>query len=260
MSKISVGGPFVEIGPGFWNLRSSFTMACGLIDIGTHMSLLKLNSGKYLVIDTCDVSGTAKAQIDQITNNGELIEGVVATHPFHTIYFPAFYRLYPNVKYYGTPRHLRNQPSIPWAGDVNNIAVRNQWESEGVFMKIPHGAEFAQPAESNHFSAVMVFHKESRTVHDDDTIMFFSGAGGCILRCAKSPGTMEFWDLKAGLLPEKDAPLRFKAWVEEVLREWDFDNLCAAHTGNKIGGAKQQLQAVLTAAVPQLEKISRGRK
>ncbi len=112
----SNAAPFEEIGPGFYNLRASFTFACGLIDIGTHMSLAKLNSGRYLVIDTCDVSPAAKAAIDRITNNGDLIEAVVATHPFHTMYFPSFYNLYPNVKYYGTPRHIRNQPSIPWAG------------------------------------------------------------------------------------------------------------------------------------------------
>ena len=27
----------VEIGPGFWNIRSSFTFLMGLVDIGTHM-------------------------------------------------------------------------------------------------------------------------------------------------------------------------------------------------------------------------------
>lgn len=249
-------GPFIEIGPGFWNMRSSFFYA-GWINVGTHMSLLKLNSGKFLAIDTCEINPSAKAQIDQLTDNGRLLEAVLATHPFHTIWFPAFHKLYPNALYYGTPRHIRNQTSIPWTGSIAESDMLKRWDNEGVYMKIPYGAEFANPAEDNHFSAVMVYHEASRTIHDDDTIMFFGNSTSCILSCFTRPGTMEFWNLEKGLLPEHDAPMRFKAWVEEVIREWDFDNICVAHTSNKIGGAKLQLQLILDSAVPKLEELSK---
>lgn len=61
------------------------------------MSLIKLASGKFLVIDTVPLEDDQKAALDQLTDNGALIEAVVATHPFHTLAFPAFYKAYPNV-------------------------------------------------------------------------------------------------------------------------------------------------------------------
>ena len=124
---------FVEIGVGFYNLKTPFyckEVLGGLIDIGTHMSLLKLESGRFIVIDTCPLDPPAKKELDLLTVNGTLIDGVVATHPFHTTYFEPFHILYPNLKYYGTPRHIRNINTIDWAGDVSNEVVRALWEPE----------------------------------------------------------------------------------------------------------------------------------
>lgn len=95
------------------------------------MSLLFLKStGKFLVLDTCALSAAAKIDLDNLTQNGALIDGVIATHPFHTTFFTTFYDMYPAAKYYGTPRHIKMIPSIPWAGDVNTAAVRMLWEPE----------------------------------------------------------------------------------------------------------------------------------
>ena len=97
------------------------------------MSLLSLQStGKFLVLDTCALTTAAKIELDYLTQNGALIDGVIATHPFHTTYFTTFHAMYPNAKYYGTPRHIRMIPSIPWAGDVDTGAVRALWEPEVV--------------------------------------------------------------------------------------------------------------------------------
>ena len=126
-----------QIGPGFWNIRAHFKVF-KLIDISTQMSIIQLRTGKFLVIDTVELTDRARQEIDQLTNNGENIEAVVATHPFHTLAFPAFYQLYPKAAYYGTPRHLRRLTNIPWAGDLNNCEVRSKWEPD-VEMRIPAG-------------------------------------------------------------------------------------------------------------------------
>jgi hypothetical protein len=121
---------FVEVGNGFYNLKTPFVLY-GVIDIGTQMSLLRLKStGTFLVIDTCAMSPAAKEEFDHLTSNGTLIDAVIATHPFHTIYFETFYAMYPTLKYYGTPRHIKTIPSITWAGDVSTEAVRSLWEPE----------------------------------------------------------------------------------------------------------------------------------
>jgi hypothetical protein len=37
--------------------------------------------------------------------------------------------------------------------------------------------------------------------------------------------------LKGGINRTKDAPMQFRSWIEDLLRDWDFDNLCTAHNG-----------------------------
>lgn len=111
-----------------------------MLDIGTHMAACKLPSGKFLLLDTIKITPGFKEELDKLTNNGEvclqlhwhpcivlflpstltlmvaiqLIEAVIATHPFHTLYFKEFYDAYPNAKYYGTPRHMKKITDIPW--------------------------------------------------------------------------------------------------------------------------------------------------
>lgn len=242
----------VEIGPGFWNLRGSFTFAEGFEDLGTHMSLLQLASGKFLVVDACDISDKAKAEIDLLTENGRLMDAIVATHPYHTTYFPLFHRLYPEVKLYGTPRHLRHLPSLPWTDNVNNAAVRSIWESEGVFMRIPAGADFVQ---APFFMSMFVFHQPSRTLHDDDTINYSQSVD------TGPAGKLEFHpDMLSGFYATEEAPMQFLTWITTLLNDWDIDNLCTAHNHYKRGDAHRQLQALVDEIRPQLEALSASNK
>jgi len=226
----------VPIGPGFWNIRASFKIDGW--DIGTQMSLIQLKNGRFLVVDTVQIDNVLKSDIDYLTNNGTLIQAVLATHPFHTTYFPAFYQLYPRVPYYGTPRHLRIEPQIPWAGSLWDCATRQKWLPE-VHMRIPRGSEFVAPTpeDTNHFSGIHVFHAASKTIHVDDTIIID----------VPIKGTMVFHPtlITVGLYHIPQSPHAFRNWVQKMINEWNFDTICAAHNGVKRGGAKQQLQNVL---------------
>eukprot|EP01039_Chlorochromonas_danica_P005635 gene5635-6215_t len=258
-SSTTIASPLISVGTNFWNLRGSFLLF-NLVEIGTHMSFIKLPTGKFLVINTVDITPAAKSAIDSLTNNGQLIEAVLATHPFHTIYFPSFHRLYPNTRYYGCPRHLK-KVSIPWTGSLVDPAILSSWEDQGVFLRVPDGTDILTPAEDNHLSCVFVFHRESRTIHIDDTIMYFEHSS-CFLRCLGAhAGDMDFWagGLKKGLKNTKEAPLEFKNFIQSVINDWDFDNVCTAHVGNMVGGAKALMQRTLEKATPALEKIARSR-
>jgi hypothetical protein len=245
-----------EIGRGFWNIRGSFTFCCGLIDIQTHMSVIRLPTGKFLIIDTIQMTPQIKQEIDHLTENGSLIEAVLATHPFHTIFFVPFHEAYPNTKYYGTPRHIRNI-SIPWEGTLSDPNILQQWEDQGVYMRIPDGADFESPAEDNHFSSIFILHQESKTIHVDDTIQYFEDPD-CVLRLlGKSRGKMEFWNPTKGLQHTGEGPLLFKAWIEKLVVDWDFENICTAHCGNKIGGGKEQLIETIRENTPLFEELSR---
>jgi hypothetical protein len=199
------------LGPNFWNLRTPFKIYGGVLDLGNHMSFIRLKSGRFLVIDAVDPLGDAtegaggehlKSEIDRLTEGGRLMEAVVATHPFHTLGFGPFYSVYggkgeppKNInttdstaaaaspdssgggggggsssgvsaypKWYGTPRHVGRLNTIPWTASVIDCGVMKLWESDGVFMRIPEGAEFnnPKPPTTNHFSNMFVFHEPSR--------------------------------------------------------------------------------------------------
>jgi len=58
-----------------------------------------------------------------------------------------------------------------------------------------------------------------------------------------------------GLYHTPEAPMQFKAWVENVLNDWDFDNMCCAHIGNKIGGAHELLAQTLVNTQKTFDKL-----
>lgn len=184
---------------------------------------------------------------------------VIATHPFHTMFFEPFHKLYPNAPYYGTPRHLRRITSLPWAGSVTDEGFLRRWESEGIFMRIPEGAEFVNPEENNHFCGLFVYHQPSKTIFIDDTVNYIENPG-FILRfiAGLTPGSMSFWPLDKGLRPTKEAPMQFSSFVEGILKDWDFENICTAHNATKLGGAKVMLSQTLERARPKLEKIAQS--
>lgn len=251
-----------EVAPNFFNIRGTFNVA-KVIKLGTQMSMIRLQTGKFLVIDTVTLSPELKAEIDLLTNHGADMEAVIATHPFHTLAFNGFFKEYPNVPYYGTPRHVRTLKAIPWAGDVGNCDVRTRWQPE-VQMRIPAGAEFVapMPESSNHFCGLFVFHEPSKVVHNDDTVIVVDHPGILLKLFGFRHGDMMFHpSIKShGLHPTPEAPYQFKAFIENIIKDWDFDIICAAHTGNKVGGAKHKLQEILNKAEPLFKKLSEKNK
>ncbi|KAJ3072468.1 hypothetical protein HDU98_003544 [Podochytrium sp. JEL0797] len=219
-----------QIGPDCYNLRAPFKIA-GLFDIGTHMTFIRLANGKFLVLSTLALDLKSIQEIEALTNKGALIDSVIATNPFHTCAFYEFYQLYPTAKFYGTPRHLRKIPKIPWVGIVSAVNILKKFEPD-VFLTIPAGAEFDSPTPEsyNHFSGVVAFHPASKTVICDD--------------CFAS--TIE-------------APKQLYDWLTKILTEWDFENLCSAHGDVQMCGGKQALQSALDKFKPTLMKMAAAR-
>ena len=112
-------------------------------------------------------------------------------------------------------------------------------------MRIPDGAEFDQAVDGNHFSSVFVLHVESKTIHDDDTIMYFEPKHmSCGLRLLGAKSCqMSFHTslLTGGIKKEEGSMKAFKEWLKKLAAEWDFENICTAHYGNVLGGAKEML-------------------
>jgi len=147
---------------------------------------------------------------------------------------------------------------VPWTGDISKPEIINSWESLGVSIRIPDGADFIN-ANDSHFTSAFVFHHESKTLHDDDTIMVFQNPGFILRLIGARDGKIAFHPttFSNGLESAPEAPLQFMAWFEKLLQDWDFDNIVAAHTGVKIGGAKAVLTETFNSIKPKLEDFAK---
>jgi len=222
------------VGNSYWHATDSLIL--NGIDIGVQMNLIQLSSGRFVVLDTITLNQTLIDEINYLTKNGSLIDAVLGTHPFHTLYFPAFYKQYPNANYYGTPRHLRVIPSIPWAGSLYDCTNRNIWPD--IKMRIPRGSEFVnpQPESTNHFSGIHVFHPASGILHVDDTIDIIFG----VMAFHPSIFTVGLYHIYQG-------PQAFGIFVQGLIDDWDFDKICVAHKSTPFCNinAKNALQTLL---------------
>lgn len=126
-------------------------------------------------------------------------------------------------------------------------------------MRIPNGAEFVNP--TNHFSSLFVFHRLSKTIHDDDTLMYFDpGHVGCCLKLAGATACKLYFHpslANGGLYNYKESPGFFKEWVQQLINDWDFENICTAHHGTLIGNGKKVLQQTLKRYESKFRRMSR---
>mmetsp|Transcript_30409 Transcript_30409/g.61903 ORF Transcript_30409/g.61903 Transcript_30409/m.61903 type:complete len:974 (+) Transcript_30409:172-3093(+) len=281
-----------EVGPGFYNVRVPFVMH-GAVDIGSHLSMIRLKNAKILVLGAVDPNGNAVGQrrkgemredIDRLTRGGSLIEAVIATHPFHARFFEPFYAVYggaglgiqtektsrsstfqqnlSRIKYYGTPRHLRTLPQIPWIGDVSDPAVQRLWVEDGVHMRVPAGTEFVdpQPPESNHLSSLLVYHERSKCVHNDDCFCLYQskrssmGTQALASLSGVKNGELNFHpSFTRGALTD---PKGFQSSIESILEDWPMECLCTAHNGRVYRGANTKIRQLLEKSRVKIDEMA----
>jgi hypothetical protein len=218
----------LEIGEGFWNIRGTFRLA-GLLDIGTQASLVRRKSGGYVVLDACDIDPETRRFIDAKTGGGEGIEAVLHLHPFHTMAVASLRELAPRAKVYGTARHHRLMPELPWQKEKTEEAALHALFADDFDFLVPRGVDFIPSNERLHFSSVLALHRASKTLHVDDTVNYVRFPAP--IRFAKKD-SLGFHPSLSGVLEKRaGAALDFRAWVGELVeRARGVENLCAAHT------------------------------
>lgn len=224
----------IEIKHGFWNIRGSFKLG-GLVDIGTQASLVRLRDGNYVFLDACSFSSEVVSKIDQLTEGGKRITAILNLHPFHTVYVKKMHDRYPNAALYGTARHLSLLPTLPWQRLCTEDPQLHQMFAEDFDFSVPQGVDFISSNENIHFSSVLVFHRASKTIHVDDTLMFSNipapmGLLGFKNILSFHPTLIMALQKRAGTADE------FEIWAEQLAEQWsEAKNLCAAHTAPLIG-------------------------
>lgn len=90
-----------DLGSGFWNIRGSFRLG-GVIDIGTQCSLIKLESGRFIFLDSYELTGAVRDEVMTLTNDGQDVEAVLNVHPFHTVSCAQMAKDFPQATFYGS--------------------------------------------------------------------------------------------------------------------------------------------------------------
>jgi len=243
----------LQIGDNFWNIRGSFKIA-GFIDIGTHASLIKRDNGKFVFLDSYTLDDATKQKIDQMTNGGEKIEAVLNLHPFHTIHVPWMFENYPHAMHYGTARHLARTPELNWQKLCTEDPGQHTMFADDFDFSVPRGVDFISDDENVHFSSVLAFHRASRTIHVDDTLMYIRLP--FLMRWFGLKDAVSFHPTLAKVLEKRPGAANdFRAWAEELAESWhEVENLCAAHTTTLLAGDNQDLP-IHERIIKALEKV-----
>lgn len=245
---------WIEIAPGFWNLRGSFRVG-GLLDIGTHVSLIRRRNGKFLFLDSYTLSDKQAQAVETITGGSQHIEAILNLHPFHTIHVPHMHKQYPQAKLYGTARHVDKFPTLPWdAARCEHASLHRKFAKDLEF-SVPRGVDFVSDNGNVHFSSVLALHPATQTIHVDDTLMYIRMP--LPMRLIGMPDALNFHPTLAQALQKRaGAAQDFRRWAKELIEHWgDARNLCAAHTATLAAKSNPgaPIRARLTKALAKVE-------
>lgn len=243
-----MGEQILKVSEDFWNIRGVFKIG-GVLNIGTHASLVRRANGKYVLLDAYTLQDDIKQQVDAITNNGADIEAIINLHPFHTVHVERSHQQYPNAKLYGTARHVQKFPDLPWQPELTESEACAALFADDFEFSVPAGVDFISKNENLHFSSVLAYHRASKTIHSDDTLMFMVLPG--VLGKMKKPEVTFHMTLGMTLEKRAGAVKDFRDWATQLANQWqDAENLCAAHSASLLARSNASAtvaQRILTA-------------
>lgn len=244
-----------SFGQGFWNIRGAFKIA-GLIDVGTHCSLVQIAPERFIFIDSYELSGEVREQVMALTRQGQFVEAILNMHPFHTLHCEAMARDFPQAILYGSARHHKKLPHLRWSPDlVESDAVSARYPS--LEFSLTQGVEYISAKPGIHVGSLLVYHPASQSLHVNDTFGV-PPQGGLLEKVLPkifiNPATR--W----ALTPDADAATTYCNWVTQLAHQWqDTRNFCAAHSDLvqfETGEFKAELLAALERARPKLQAKS----
>lgn len=231
----------------FWNFRGSHKIA-KIIDIGTHMSLVRRANGRFVVLDSYGLDDDDLARLRALTGDGQQVDAIVNLHPFHTLHCTAVTEALPGARMIGTRRHLSQLPDLPWDPCVIEDAATQSEFAEDLAFSIPSGVDFISADDKVHVGSVVVRHRASGIVHVDDTINVLVPPG--ILSAVMPDPTLSFHPMLPKALEKRSgAADDYARWASNLASDWsETPAVCAAHSAVRQlepGGWKTEILAAL---------------
>lgn len=210
----------VKISDDFWNVRGSFKIA-GLVDVGTQMSVARLRSGGFVLLDSYELTGPIRDEVLRLTDGGSTIAAILNLHPFHTLHVQSVANTFPQARLYGTRRHVAREPQLRWETCHTEDPELTELFEDFRF-SVPQGVDFIPAGSHLHFGSVLAIHLASKTLHVDDTLTWMSLPLFQGLRF--HPTLAKVLKRRAGAAAE------FRTWAHQLSEQCvDVQNLCTAH-------------------------------
>lgn len=240
-----------DLGHGFWTIRGDLRIG-GVLNVGTQAGLVRLSSGRFVMLDSYPLTGAQRQQVMTLTDGGRAVQAVLNLHPFHTLHCATTARDFPHAALFGSHRHRLRHPDLDWRPEpVESPEVAALFADDLVF-SMPRGIDYVSRNERVHAGSLLAWHPASRTLHVDDTINLMPVPG--LLR-GLFPRARVFLHptLPQALLPQAGAVRDFRDWLHGLVAlTRDLRWLCAAHSGHR-EFAPGQFSAELLAAFRRVE-------
>ena len=240
-----------DLGSGFWNIRGDFRIG-GVINIGTQCSLVKLESGKFIFLDSYTLTDDIRSKVMGLTNDGKDVEAVLNLHPFHTIHCAQMAKDFPQAVFYGSSRHKQKVADVSWSDDlVESRAVAQRYPE--LEFSLSQGIYYIHANEMIHAGSLLAYHPASKSLHVDDTFM----SPPTKLLGKLLPEIMLHPTTKKALEDNSNAGKEYCDWASNLAHDWrEVRNFCAAHSylvRFKEGEFEKSLLKAVNKARPKLE-------
>jgi hypothetical protein len=219
-----------QLSDNFWNVRGDFRIA-HLLNIGTHMSLVRRPSGGFVLLDSYEPGKADHDELMALTAGGTAIEAVLNLHPFHTIYCHYAQQYFPHARLIGSRRHREQRPDLPWAQELIEDSTTQHKFADILDFSMPAGVDFISSNDAVHVGSVLARHRESRIVHVDDTINVLD-VPSLVKMLIRGPTLRFHPKLAASLEKRAGAADDYIRWANGLASQWsDTLIVCAAHNG-----------------------------
>jgi hypothetical protein len=250
----------IDLGNGFWNIRGTLRIG-GVVNVGTHSSLVRLSSGGFVFLDSYGFADEVTQQVMALTDEGRAVQAILNLHPFHTIHCETMHRMFPQAELFGSDRHRRKWPDLPWqpqAVESPEAAAR----FPDLRFSLPDGIDYICQNERVHAGSLLAFHPTSRSLHVDDTLNVLP-IPGLVRRLLRLPRLAFHPTLGQALQDRPGAAQDFRAWALRIAREWgDVQTVCAAHSATLAiapGSFPHHIDQALARAEPALKRFEAKR-
>ncbi|MFD1694453.1 hypothetical protein [Roseibium aestuarii] len=221
-----------QLADNFWNFRGDLRIA-RVLNLGTHMSLVRRESGRFLLLDSYELDESDREALLALTDGGRAVEAILNVHPFHTLHCHAAHKLLPHARLIGTRRHHAQLPDLPWdPGLIEDASLQQEFAGDLDF-SVPAGVDFICADDSVHVASVLVRHRQSRIVHVDDTLNVFAAPG--LLGRLLPQSRLRFHPQLAKALQKREgAADAYARWARDLAAIWAGTPIvCAAHSATR---------------------------